>query len=230
MSSTAIAVKGKAAKAQSVGSMQWPFIVSGIFHGLIVAVFTVGMPYVKPEPFEFAPPIPVEIINISELTQTPRVAEPKKVEDKPEPPKPEPKAKPEAPKMTAEAPPDLSQPQKPEVPDLVPEPQDIEKPEPLKPKNVEKPKPKPLVKPKITKKVPEKKNEDKFASLLKNLTPDADTQKSEQDEEDLNLDDTETTGQIAQIANQLTISEEDAIRRQLAQCWNIQAGANSPKI
>ena len=207
-------------KAISIPDMQWPFIVSILFHALIVVGFTVGFPYVKKEQLIISPPVSVEIVNIDLITQTDKIAPPKKVEKPPEP-KPE-ESKPAPAKMTAEAPPDLTQPKAPDVPDLVPEPEEIKEPEPLKRKEIKKP-PKVKPKPKVTK-APPKKKENDFASLLKNLTPDAKKEASKEKTENP-VEDNPASGQIARLSDVMTISEQDALRRQLAGCWNVMAGA-----
>ncbi len=218
-------------KRQSISvspDMQWPLIVSMLFHALIVTGFTVGLPFVKKDtPMIITPPISVEIVDISELTQTNKIATPKKVEKKPEP-KPE-ESKPKPVKMTSEAPPDLTQPKAPEIPDPVPMPEEIKKPDPIKPKpepvtKKEPPPPKKKPKPKVTKK-PAKEEAKDFASLLKNLTPDA--AEAKQDSSEDAVDDNPANGQIARLSDSLTISEQDALRRQLAGCWNVLAGARN---
>ena len=111
------------------------------------------------------------------------------------------------------------------MPDPVPAPEEIKKPEPIKPKpkkEVKKPEPKPKPEPKVTKKPQETESKD-FASLLKNLTPDAAEDKPEPTKEPVK--DSSTSGQIAQLSDSLTISEQDALKRQLSGCWNVMAGA-----
>jgi hypothetical protein len=131
--------------------------------------------------------------------------------DKPPPP----------PKMTAEAPPDMTAPKPPEPKDKNAEP---EKPLPLPPKPADKPKPKPKEPEKPKKVEAAKPKEDPFASLLKNLTPDAEVT-AEQKPEETMKDDPSAAGQIARLGDQLTISELDAVKRQIGPCWNVQTGS-----
>ena len=165
---------------------------------------------------------------------TNKVAPPAKPkEDKP----PEPAQKKEAsPTVTSEKPPELSKPAPPDVSTAESTPDVPPPPKPLERKPIEKPKP-PEPKPEVTKKeepkpkekVKEKPKEepkpaqDDFQSLLKNLTPEED--KPVEGEKALDPDATPDAGQIAKLGDQLTISEQDAVRRQLSGCWYVQAGA-----
>lgn len=193
--------------------MTGPLIKSTIFHGAILLIAVLGLPFVKTEPLVIAP-VSVELVDISDLTQTdqkpppkakpiPQPEEPKEIEPpkppkeelkKPEPPKPEP--------VKEEAVPLPKPEEKPKAP---------EKPEP-KPKEKPKPKPKPKEEP---------KQQDLFNSLLKNLTPAEEDQQSRQKQETLDPED----GQSAPIANQISMSEIDALRQQITPCWNVPSGA-----
>lgn len=222
------------AQPSAIPSMQVPIVKSGIFHLLIIGALTVGIPFVKKDPITISPPISVEIVDISELTMTNKVAPPAKPkEDKP----PEPAQKKEAsPTVTSEKPPELSKPAPPDVSTAESTPDVPPPPKPLERKPIEKPKP-PEPKPEVTKKeepkpkekVKEKPKEepkpaqDDFQSLLKNLTPEED--KPVEGEKALDPDATPDAGQIAKLGDQLTISEQDAVRRQLSGCWYVQAGA-----
>lgn len=184
--------------------MKGALVKSSLFHGLIFLVVLVGLPFAEQEPLIVAP-VSVELVDISELTKTNKKPPPKVTPiEKPkpiEPPKPpeEPLKKPE-----------------PEVkkPDPVPPPKPKEEPkkEPVKPK--EKPKPK---KPKEE----PKKQEDLFSSLLKDLTPEKDKPEESQEAETPEPED----GSLADVANQISMSELDALRAQLEPCWNIPSGA-----
>lgn len=190
-------------------SLNGPFVGSVLFHIAIITILSIGLPFMAPPPMTLSNPIPVELVEIDELTQ---VKEPKPVaEEKPKPEEEAPKAAPSAPKMDAEAPPDLTGEEQPEAEVIVPK--EEKAPEPVK---VKKPKSKP--KPPVPE---QNKKKNDFQSLLKNLTPDAATERQEETGEA----ETTTGSQIANISEQLTISEEDALRRQLSQCWNVMAGA-----
>ncbi|MCB1652305.1 MAG: cell envelope integrity protein TolA [Alphaproteobacteria bacterium] len=199
--------------------MRGPLVVSVLFHALILLMTAVGLPYLVKEPV-IVNPVSVELVTIDELTQTNKRAPPVK-EEKPkeiEAPKP-PEAPPSPPKNTAEAPPDLTTPKPPEPVKEKPkeEPEPVPPPKPVQ-KAVSKPKPKPPapVKPK------EEPKKD-FQSLLKNLTPDA-AETSEKTEEQP-LEEPTTTGQIANLADKLTISELDAFKHQIEPCWIVPSGA-----
>ena len=148
------------------------FVRSILFHIVVVFFATVGIPHIQKDPVTIAPPITIELMDLSEITQTNKVSAPVKPKEikKPDEKKP-PESKPPPPKMDAPAPPDLSQPKAPDLekgvanPDPLPPPKDLKKP-------TKKPKP-PKKKPQPPKKKEPKKTSNDFQSLLKNLTPDA---------------------------------------------------------
>ncbi len=199
-------------------SMKGPFLTSALFHIVLIIISIVGLPFIAKERVIIATPISVQLVDIDELTQTNRVAPPKNKPKEIEAPKP-PAAKPTPPKMTEEAPPDLTKPKPPKP--VKDKPKDTEKPvlppdsvkkkDPVKPK----PKPKPRDKPKP------KATQNDFQSLLKNLAPDAG---EEQQEKTKNKQTESPVGQIAKLSDQLTISELDALKYQIARCWNVPTG------
>ncbi len=190
-------------------SMKGPVITSGIFHLVLFVLTAVGLPFVARDPLVISTPINVEIIDIDEITQTNRIAPPKKAPEKLEKPIPL-QEKPAPPKVTSETPPDLTKPKPPEIEKIVENP-------PEKPKIIPK---KPKVKP-----VPPKKEENDFASLLRNLTPDTNTGEENQLELDPDLKNVAQDSQIARLADRLTVSELDAFKRQIEPCWNVPTGA-----
>lgn len=204
-------------------SFKGSILKSTIFHVVLFTVTAVGIPFMKADPTMMTNPINIEVVTIDEISQTNKLSPPKKKEDKPaEAPKQE-KEKPK--QMTAELPPDLAVPTPPEIKEEVPEPP---KPEPEK-KVEEKPKPKPK-KPKEKpkpKKEPEKKQEDQFANLLKNLTPDESQSDDDAEKTDPNASASPDISQIAQLGEKMTISELDALRQQIAPCWNVPSGAKN---
>lgn len=223
----ALAAKSEYQAPESeIPDMKTPMIKSAVFHIALILIFTIGIPFISPPPpMTVAPPITVELVDISEMTTTPRVAPPQKPKEEPKPPEPTPKVE-APPKVSSERPPDLSKPKPPETKtaEAVPEPappKPLEKPPEKKP---EPPKPKPEPKKEEpTKKVEPEKVENDFQSLLKNLTP----EKKEASEGDAIADKEAEpeASQIAPISEKLSVSEEDALRRQLAGCWNVLAGA-----
>jgi hypothetical protein len=186
-------------------SMKGPLVRSFIFHAVIIALTTIGLPFVAKDPLVISTPISVEIVEIDKITQTNKVAKPTPAPEKQEAPKKEapPEAKPEPPKMTEQAPPEPP------------------KPAPVKKAEVEKPKPTPK-KPEPPKQEPEKKKD--FQTLLKNLTPAAPavTETPAQAEP---VEETTDTAPLALLSDRLTMSELDAFKHQIEPCWNIPAGA-----
>jgi len=189
-------------------SMNGALIWSVVIHLIILSASAFALPRVTPERV-IDKPFPVEIVEIDEITQTNKKPKPHVKEEQPEPPKKEPE------KVDAEVPPDLLTPQPREAPEPVPDPDKLEEPkEEPPPKKPEPPKKKP-----VTKKEPPKEQKD-FQSLLKNLMP-----AEEDDKQDAPDEGAEEAPAIDDYANKLTMSEEDALRAQLARCWNVMAGA-----
>lgn len=204
-------------------AMKWAAIISVIFHIVVAVAFTVTLPSFRKPPPTVDQPIAVELVEVADITTTnrPPVKAPppkekkeevkpveKKVEKKPAPPKVDVKEPPKA------IPPEPPKPKEKvvEVTPKVPPPpsEELKEPEPKKPE------PKPEEKPEV-------KQEDQFASLLKNL------QDSEPlPETDVVNPEAETPPQpspLAAFSQKLTMSETDALRHQLSRCWSIQAGA-----
>ncbi|MEM7651473.1 MAG: cell envelope integrity protein TolA [Pseudomonadota bacterium] len=191
-------------QASLQGSMKGAFVKSGIFHGLIFLVALFGIPFAQKEPIIMAP-VSVELVDIDELTQT----------NKRPPPKSKPIEKPKEPEASKPPPEEIKKPEppKPEVkePDPVPPPEPKEEPkEPEKPKPKEEPK-----------EEPKEDQEDLFNSLLKDLTPREEEEQTRQNEDTAEPDD----GQLADFANQISMSELDALRAQIEPCWNVPSGA-----
>lgn len=181
--------------------MKGPLITSATLHIILFIVAAVGMPFIAKEPIENFNHINVEIVDISDITQTNKLAPPqKKPEEEIKEPKPEPKKKP-APELTEPEPPKI------EEKKAEPEPEAV-KEEP-KPKPKEKPKPPEKEKPKEE----PKDDSSAFDSLLNDLTPEAEESARQE------------LSQIASLGDKLTISERDAIGQQLYPCWNVPAGA-----
>lgn len=199
----------KTTPKKSVGAdMKGALIASGFAHVVIFVLGMVALPHAIPEMI-VDEPFPVEIVEVDLITQTNKAPKPKQAKPPEEPPKPE--------TVDSEAPPDL----------LTPKPEKIEEPVPEPPKEElkppeEKPKEKPEPPKEVTKKEPEKPKRD-FQSLLKNLTPDE--SKDQEDIKDVAAEDTDDAPKIDRFSDRLTMSEQDALRAQLAQCWNVMAGA-----
>lgn len=192
--------------------------ISGIFHVAVVAVTMLSMPWLKKD-LEIPKPIMVEFVEIGKVTETTKVssAPAKKTEE----PKPKDAPPPPAPKNTSKA------------PTPPPPKKDTAKDEPKKDTRKEATaKTDPAAKP--DKKKPEKKPEKEkaaeperdFGSVLKNLadmkTPAVPAQK----QPDMGLDEAAPQeGANAPLGQKMTMSEEDALRRQLERCWNVPFGA-----
>jgi len=176
---------------------------SAAFHALLLMLAIMGLPFLAHHEFDIPQPITVDLIEISKVTQTNRVAPP--APPKPEPPKPEPpKPQPAPPNPVPQPAPPVPQPPKPEPVKPTPPVQQIDENAPPKKE-----------KPKVVKKVePKKPTAPKdFSSVLKNL--------------DVSKQPTPVAqaAQQAPIGEKMTMSEEDALRSQLEQCWDVPIGA-----
>ena len=215
-------IKQPASLEHTAPSMKGAFIASGALHALIVVISMIGVPFLAKEEPLLVTPVSIELVDITDITQTNKVGQPKKEEpkeiEKPEPPKPIDAA----PKVTTESPPKIEETKPKEEPKPEEVKQEPPKPEPIVEPKKEEPKPKP--KPKEKPKSKEKPKENDFDSLLKNLAPDAEESKPKEKSIDDILEDT-TSGQIARLSDQLSISELDAFKYQLEPCWNVPAGA-----
>lgn len=231
--------------------------------GIHVAVFAFawfGLPDLRNDDILPEQLVIVDVVDISEVTNTPTAAvepekaeEPKPKESEPEAPKPAP---PPPPKAAAPPPPPPPTPEpapKPvaEVPE--PEPAPIPKPAPEKAPEPEKvaqaptPAPKPRPKPRAPEPTPKEaekkpKKDDKkldFSRLLKTLEktePQPDTNPKEETPKKkadplkdvlakLQAPARSRSDKAFDPENKVSISEIDAVRRQIAQCWNVPAGA-----
>ncbi len=209
---------------------------SVIFHIAIVVFMTVGIAFTPEREINIPPPITVEFAKVSDLTQTP--------DPTPKPPvkKPEEEKKPEPPKKKEEKPKaaatntsdvpvaPVKEPKKeePKPPEQEAEVKPAPKPEPKKEEKKPDPPPKETNK-KAAEKAPEPKKEEPketappqrdFGSVLRNLA-----ESEPQDEAEVADEEVPTVGQQAPLGEQLTISELDALRRQLEGCWNVPIGA-----
>lgn len=183
---------------------------------LVVMIF--GVPFFNTRDFDIPEPIELDIVTVEEVSRTPErkqpIPDPPKKKPpavkKPEKPKPAPKSVEEKPKP---APP--SPPEKVEPPELTEDVAPVRDPIPVK---------KPPRKPKVVKKKkPPAEELPDFASVLKNLA-ETDTKPEPRIDERADV----TSGQKPQIAplgDRLSMSELDALRRQLASCWNAPIGA-----
>jgi len=200
--------------------MNGPIVFSAIFHIALVVIAITGLPYFKKEHDLTSSAIPVEILPISELTTTNK--EPVKAQVTPEkPPEEKPIQKetpPAPPKVEAVEPPKEITPPKPKV-EAKPKPKPVVPPPPTE--KLEKP---PEPKPKPEEKPIEETQQQDFQSLLKNLQ-DSKPEVTDPLPESKTAEATPSPSPVAAFSDNLTMSELDALRQQLSQCWSIQAGA-----
>lgn len=218
--------------------MRKAFILSALFHLGIVVLALVVIPAGNPLPVEEAETMEVEIADLTMTTRNRKPSREKEPEPKEEqPPKPPPPPKPR-PAPLPEPDPEPEEPE-PEAVESEPEsePAPPEQPEELQVAivtPVAKPRPK-IVKKKVD-----------FDSMLNTLDLDDDTPADAPDEQSkekdffdsLDLDSIVTDDkpkprektQIASvIGTRLTVSEKDALRRQIENCWHVQIGARNPE-
>lgn len=211
-------------------------IVSLIFHFCLVVLGYFGLPSFRDRaPVEL--PVTIEILTLADETNVPMAAK------KPPVPQEKPKQPPPPPKLAEAAPP----PPPPE-PEPEPEPEKVAlaiEPEPRpKPKAKEKPKQKPKPKPVESKAPPrptpkpkrKPQPPDPFASVLKSLEdlksapppveePSKEVEKPEATFEEQMASALETPQPRRDLGQQLSISEIDLVRQQIARCWRLPSGA-----
>lgn len=199
--------------------MQKPLLYSLLLHLFLFILFIFGLPNWRKSNPDLLLPIPIDVVEIGSKTQAPKpTLQPKKEEMKKEEPKKDPPKKEESkpqPKPENKPTPEPEKP-KPEA-----------KAEPIAPAPKTKPKPPTPPKKELEKKVPEKKPTKKkintFDSVLKNLE---EIEKTVPDAiKDDKSADNASEQQVGDVGDTLTISELDAIRRQLTLCWHPPAGA-----
>jgi outer membrane biosynthesis protein TonB len=229
--------------------------LSTVLHIVLGGLLLVGMPRLFDPPPVEEMPVAVELVTIAPETRathpnpnTPRPdAKPEppevetpvaKPESKPEPGKPAPvpppaaaiSPTPEQPRADAKAAPPVPQ----TLPEPKPEPpKPVERIEPPKPKEKPEP-PRQLAKSEVTpeEKKPEEKKYDpsQFAALLKNLAPQHSVPSPETPPQKPQATSARASSQPkAPLGSQLTASELDLIRHQIARCWNVPAGARGAK-
>jgi outer membrane biosynthesis protein TonB len=184
-------------------------------------------------------PIPVEIVNIADVTNPPKSeapapdpapVEPEEVVEEPPPPAPAAPEPPPVEEVVAPEPEPLPEPLPEPEPEPIPEPEAEPEPEP-EPEPEEEPEPQlaelPPQKPEQPEVAPEPEPEpepedDAFENLLRDLETEEPMQTAETQPTE-----TPTQPQPTQsLSDQpLSISEIDALRRQIEKCWNVPAGA-----
>lgn len=195
-------------------------VFSAVFHMAVIALIYFGLPHFARELPPMDMPVPVEVVNVADITNAPPPPAPKPEPEKPEPPKPEPvKAPPPPP------------PPKPEVaapPEPKPEPPKPEPPKAVAEAPVPEPKPKVRPEPPLKDVKPERKPPppDDMASVLKSVE-----KLKQQKHEETPVETAEALKNRTQAPREfnpavpVSISQIDAIRRHFEKCWNIPAGA-----
>lgn len=200
-------------------SLRNSFIISTCLHVGILVFMYIGLPHIfKPLP-PLSRPIPIDIVEIGEITNT-RIG--KEEDSKPiasQSTKPEPEQKAEMkPAETSKKPETKPMEQKSEkAEDVAILPKPKEKPAPPKPVETEK----------------KQEQSDQLTSVLKNLAKlKAKGSKGDEEKKDEAKQSSSNIvggaregGYGPALSDRLTISQEDALRRQIQQCWNVPAGA-----
>ncbi|HQS84726.1 MAG TPA: energy transducer TonB [Alphaproteobacteria bacterium] len=225
------------------------FVLSGLLHLFFLVVLIFGIPAWKTSLPEPPKPIPIEIINISELSVAPP---PKKSEEdmtkplpevKPDPtPEPEPIPDPTPEPTPAPLPEPIPEPTPAPIPEPAPLPEPEKKPEPTPAPEVkkqpelpippEKPKPpkkeeKEKASKKEKKKDPKKKDkkkEDSFFDDIEKALENLDDKKKERQPKIGDKAEKAQANEASIIGDELSISELDALKRQLAECWSPPSG------
>jgi len=209
---------------------------STVLHLTVILIAFLGIPHLMRPAVEIEEPIPVEVVTIAPKTNIPKVEAkpveqppPKKAETPPAPPLPAP---PQAAPQKSEVPPP-PQPAPPEPAPLVaalppqppPQPKVEKKPEPppepaetRTPLVATPPKSKPAPPPQVT-----------VQSILKSV--EKIKPRAEPDPADKVVKEVARTSKpvTSSLDSKMTMSEIDAVRRQIERCWNVPAGAKDAK-
>lgn len=194
---------------------------SAVLHLAVILLAYFGLPHLLHSPPEPEQPIPVEVMTVAEKTSLPK-AEPPKPQEKPEPPK---KAEvPPAPPLPTPPPPQPTPPKpEPQVAAVPPAPT----PEP-RPKPKSQPASAPIVPepPKAKPKPPPQNSLESILRSVEKIKPRSQPDQAEKVIKEL----AQTTPRVtSSVDNKMTISEIDAVRRQIERCWNVPAGAKDAK-
>ncbi|MDE1152622.1 MAG: hypothetical protein PW788_08810 [Micavibrio sp.] len=187
-----------------------------VFHVLVLVAGMVSLPWLKKE-YDIPTPVSVEIVDISEMAQTTKVA-PKPVKEEKKEEKPPEKKPPPAPTNTA------TEPVTP-VKDKVDEKkEELKKDEVLVDENAP-PQKKLDKKDEKKKKVTQAPPKKDFSSVLKNLAdtkakPTPPAVPDTKPETDAPAD----SGENLPLGTKMTMTEMDALRAQLQGCWNVPIG------
>jgi hypothetical protein len=219
---------------------------SAAMHAAILAAIIIGLPTLFRPPIPEDQPIAVELVTIAPETHATRVNPnmpmPKAKPDAPPveaAPAPVPQPKPEPPPPTPAAPPSAEAP--PPLIPTPPPPKPQPKPQPDKKqeaqafdqmlKNLEKSQPKQVAQAQPLAHPDKQQDAQAFDTLLKNLeknpvTPDPNAKPQRTQ---VAAAAPPSSQPRAPLGSQLTASELDLVREQIARCWNINAGARDAK-
>ncbi len=216
--------------------------ISVAFHLTLATAAWTGLPVLFEDAIQEETPIIVELVAIAEETRAAPETRQKEPEPEPEPPKPEPvKAEPKPPPPPPAAKPAPPAPEKvaalPPPPKPEPKPKAAEPPPPPPETRIapDPPAPKTNIRPK-TKPEPPKKtprfDAGRIAVLIDKTRKDEAPEAEPEEAPKKFLQPPpvpESPLQRAAIGNRLTVSEVDAIRYQIEQCWNVPAGARDAR-
>lgn len=208
-------------------------LYSGLLHLGVILALVVGLPSFVSD-LEAPPPIPVELVELSEEDTPPPKPDPKPVEAKPEPkpePKPTPEPEPQKAKLPEPAPaPEPAPEPEPEEVVVPPEPEEAPAPEP-EPEvaETEAPPPTPPSKPKIKAAVVDKpkkeeKKEDRLTSILRNVDKLRKEQTAAVEPAEVKNPEAPPKPQSSRI-EQATLAR--MIASQMSRCWRIDPGARA---
>jgi hypothetical protein len=229
--------------------MRRPLIYSLLLHLMVFTVAYFGVPAPDPDMLPVESPMTVDIVTVAEKTNAPAASEKPKPTAKPmpdraaKPPPPLPAVRPEAPPPEPEPesevaklvppkakPTPAARPEKAETP--IPEPKPSPKPAKAEPK--QKPEPEKKTEPE-KKKLPPSTFESvlKTVEQLKAQPPKSDEKperkpEEQQSEPALESQIAKALGKSAEPYDEglpVTMSEIEAVRRQIERCWNLPAGA-----
>lgn len=214
------------------------FVASVVFHVGVFLIAWFGVPHLFEDEL-IVEPVGIEAAIVTDLTAAPKVDKPsKKVSEKPkqtqkvDQPKKETKPAPvkENPKSAAAPPPPEPEQQAVVIPDKI-EPKDDEKKIEKKPeeKPQEKPKKKTEEKPKEKKKKDSAELDNLLASVLNEQAAEPTPEKPQKQAA---LEPEETSGPQTDLASEIpmTSGDEDGIRSQIEDKWNLGSAAGAPNI
>lgn len=213
--------------------MERGWMYSAILHLGVALLLIFGLPTFLDKEVLDSQPLIVEMVQIAEKTNPPPAKPreeapkplPKPVEDKPPPPQakptpPPPIPEPPQPQQAERAPEPLPKPPEPKPPEVKPE---VKKEPPPPPKETATPPPPRQVAKVVPPKRPPPKRDDFLAAILKDVAPTP--RAAEKTEKPVPQKTPAPSAAPPSLDQQVSISEIDAVRRQIQECWSMPAGA-----